>query len=36
VSKRDDDRIAEFVLDMPIMRPFVAEAQAAIAGASSP
>ena len=36
MSKRDDHRIAEFVLDAPIMRAFVAEAQAAIAGASSP
>jgi hypothetical protein len=36
VSKGNDDRIAEFVLDTPIMRAFVAEAQAAIAGASSP
>ena len=36
VSKGDDDRIAEFVLDTPIMWAFVAEVQAAIAGASSP
>jgi predicted metal-dependent enzyme (double-stranded beta helix superfamily) len=36
VSKRDDDRIAEFVLDMPVVRAFVAEVQAAIAGAASP
>jgi hypothetical protein len=35
-EQRDDDRIAEFVLDTPIMRAFVAEAQAVIAGASSP
>jgi hypothetical protein len=36
VGERDDDRIAEFVLDTPVMRAFVAEVQAAIAAASSP
>jgi len=36
VSKGDDDRIAEFVLDTSVIRAFVAEVQAAIAGASSP
>ena len=36
MSRRDDDRIAEFVLDTPIIRAFVAEVQASIAGASSP
>ena len=36
MSNRDDDRIAESVLDTPTVRAFVAEVQAAIAGASSP
>ena len=36
MSKRDDDRIAEFVLDTPVMRAFVAAVQAAIAIAPSP
>src|SRR5437763_14636656 len=36
VSKGDDDRIAEFVLDTPVRRGFVAEVQAAIAGVTSP
>ena len=36
MGERDDDRIAEFVLDTPVMRAFVAEVQAAIAAASSP
>jgi 3-mercaptopropionate dioxygenase len=36
VSKGDDDRIAEFVLNTPVVRAFVADAQAAIAGAASP
>jgi predicted metal-dependent enzyme (double-stranded beta helix superfamily) len=35
-TKRDDDRIAEFVLDTPVVRAFVAEVHASIAGASSP
>jgi len=36
VSERDDDRIAEFILDTPVVRAFVAEVQATIAGGSSP
>src|SRR5215212_4108377 len=35
MTRAYDDRIAEFVLDTPIMRGFVAEVQAAIVGASS-
>ena len=36
MSKQDDVRIAEFVLDKPVVRAFVAEVQAEIAGASTP
>ena len=36
MSKREDDRIAEFVLDTPMVRAFVADVQAAIAVAASP
>ena len=36
VSKGDDDRVVEVVLDTPIMRAFVAGVQASIADAVSP
>ena len=35
-STRDETMSAEFVLDTPVMRAFVAGAQSTIAGASSP